>query len=59
MEQKGAEFHRRVRSGYHQLAKRDPDHVLLIDATGDEDSVHRTAMDAIEKKLSGSLAGNI
>jgi dTMP kinase len=59
MEQKGAEFHRRVRSGYHQLAKADPDHVLLIDATGDEDSVHRTAMDAIEKTLAGLRTSSV
>ena len=51
MEQKGAEFHRRVRQGYHRLVKEDPDHVLLIDATGDEDSVHQTAMAAIESRL--------
>ena len=51
MEQKGAEFHRRVRTGYHQLAKSDPDHVLLIDATAAEEVVHQVALGAIEQAL--------
>jgi len=52
MEQKGAEFHRRVRAGYHRLADTDPERFLLIDATGDEDSVYRLATDAIAANLS-------
>ena len=51
MEQKGSAFHRRVREGYHQLAESDPEGVILIDATGDEESVHRAAMSAITSKL--------
>ena len=52
MEQKGGEFHRRVRAGYHGLVDNDPDRFLLIDASGDEDAVHRLAMDAIAANLS-------
>jgi dTMP kinase len=51
MEQKGAEFHRRVRDGYHALFTADPEHVLLIDATGDADSVYARAIAEIEAKL--------
>ncbi len=51
MEQKGAAFHRRVRDGYHQLAKEDPEHVLLIDATAPEDVVERIAAAAILDRL--------
>jgi dTMP kinase len=51
MEQKGAEFHRRVRDGYHALFTADPEHVLLIDATGDADSVYARAISEIEAKL--------
>jgi dTMP kinase len=52
MEQKGGEFHRRVRAGYRRLVDNDPDRFLLIDASGDEDAVHRLAMDAIAANLS-------
>ncbi|MDG2477059.1 MAG: dTMP kinase [Phycisphaerales bacterium] len=52
MEQKGAEFHRRVRDGYQKLASEDPRHFILIDATLDEDTVYKTAMKAIEVSLS-------
>ena len=52
MEQKGAEFHRRVRDGYQMLASEDPRHFILIDATLDEDTVSETAMKAIEVSLS-------
>ncbi len=52
MEQKGAEFHRRVRDGYQKLASEDPRHFILIDATLDEDTVSKTAMKAIEVSLS-------
>jgi dTMP kinase len=39
MEQKGAQFHRRVRQGYLDQARTDPDHYLVVDATGDADAV--------------------
>ncbi|MBT4767421.1 MAG: dTMP kinase [Phycisphaerae bacterium] len=52
MEQKGAEFHRRVRDGYQKLASEDPRHFILIDATLDEDTVYEAAMKAIEVSLS-------
>jgi dTMP kinase len=32
MEQKGAEFHRQVRAGYLDQAKKDPEHYAVIDA---------------------------
>lgn len=51
MERKGAEFHSRVRDGYHALAEADPQHVLLIDARGDADDVFRKACVAIEATL--------
>jgi dTMP kinase len=52
MEQKGAEFHRRVRDGYHQLVADDPNHFILVDARSDEDAVSVIAMKAIEARLS-------
>lgn len=39
MEQKGAEFHRRVRAGYLQQARERPDRHLVVDASKDPDAV--------------------
>ncbi len=39
MEQKGAEFHRKVRAGYLQQEKNDPEHYAVIDARHDPDRV--------------------
>ena len=39
MEQKGAIFHERVRQGYLQQAREDPDRVTVLDATQDADAV--------------------
>lgn len=39
MEQKGAEYHRRVREGYLEQAQRDPARHLVIDATQTPDRV--------------------
>ena len=39
MEQQPAEFYERVRDGYRELAKREPDRILLIDGAGDADHV--------------------
>lgn len=39
MEQKGVEFHRKVRAGYLQQAKDDPAHYAVIDARLDPDQV--------------------
>ena len=39
MEQQPAEFYERVREAYRELAKRDPDRVVLIDASGPADQI--------------------
>ncbi len=39
MEQKGQEFHRRVREGYLGQARRDPDGHLVVDARAEADAV--------------------
>lgn len=39
MEAKGSEFHRRVRKGYHDQAKQDPEHVVLIDAMRTQEAI--------------------
>lgn len=48
MESKGAAFHARVRAGYLDQAARDPDHYLVIDATGTEPEVHAGLLASLE-----------
>ncbi|MEX2670530.1 MAG: dTMP kinase [Phycisphaeraceae bacterium] len=47
MEQKGSAYHRRVRQGYLDQAKADPDHHLLIDARGEADAVFASLCDTL------------
>jgi len=48
-ELQGLEFHDAVRAGYLQLAKEEPDRILVVDATKDPEVV----MEEIIKKLEG------
>ncbi len=50
MEAKGHEFHQRVREGYLAQAQADPEHTIVIDATRDEQSVHRALLDALKAR---------
>lgn len=53
IERKGAAFHRRVRDGFLDQAKRDPDRYLVIDASGDADAVFAALLGALEGRLGG------
>jgi len=48
MEIKGDDFHRRVREGYLQQVKADPERHLLIDARGSEEAVFERLLKAME-----------
>jgi dTMP kinase len=48
MELKGIEFHRRVRQGFLAQAHSQPDQYLVIDASGDADSVAQALVSALE-----------
>lgn len=51
MEVKGMDYQRKVRNGYLEQARNDPDRYLVIDAAGDEDTV----FDRLLKGLRGAL----
>lgn len=51
MEQKGAEYHRRVRQGYLDQAARDPERYLIIDATQAPDHVFTALLDGLRQHL--------
>ncbi len=48
MEQKGAEYHRRVRQGYLDQAAKDPQRHLVIDARADADTVFKRLLAGLE-----------
>ncbi len=50
-ERMGAAFHRRLREGYLDIARREPDRCVLVDARGDLDAVHRDILGAVHERL--------
>ena len=51
MEKENREFHSRVREGYLQLARQEPDRIKLICVTGSIEEVHRTVVTLVEPFL--------
>jgi dTMP kinase len=51
MESKGPAFHARVRQGYLDQARDDPDRVALIDATRSEDQVFDALVATLDRRL--------
>ncbi len=51
MEAKGAAFHRRVRAGYHDQARQDPERVVLIDAMRSEGEVFEAVLAALRDRF--------
>ena len=51
MEQKGLEFQRRVREGYLDQVRRDPDGYLLIDASQEPDVVFESLLAGLRERL--------
>ncbi|MEU0314781.1 dTMP kinase [Nocardioides sp. NPDC006273] len=51
MEQESVEFHQRVREAFVALAKRDPDHYLVLDARAPVEEIHAAVLARLEPKL--------
>jgi dTMP kinase len=51
-----AAFHERLRQGFQQIAATDPQRCVVIDASGDVDNVHRSALAAVAARLEARLA---
>ncbi|HVZ94113.1 MAG TPA: dTMP kinase [Phycisphaerales bacterium] len=54
MEQKGLEFHRKVRAGYLEQAKRWPERYLVVDASKDADDVTKQLLAGVRQRV-GSM----
>jgi dTMP kinase len=49
MESEPLEFHERVRQGFLDLAKRDPARYLVVDASGDRESITELIIETVER----------
>lgn len=52
-ERMGAAFHERLRQGFLEIARTDPDRCVVIDAVQDMESVHQTVVRAVKGRLLG------
>lgn len=51
MENSGNDFFNRVRNGYLELAKQEPERIKVVDSTKSIEEVHQSAIKIIENKL--------
>lgn len=50
-ESKGLAFHERLRAGYLEIARREPDRCVVIEANAEVDAVTAAISDAVDQKL--------
>ena len=50
------DFHEKLRQGFRQIAAENPSRCVLVDASGDPQSVHRAVLQAVGPRLSVVLA---
>ncbi len=55
-ERMGPDFHRRIRDGFMDIARRDPERCAVIDADQTPEDVHRAILNLIELRLGTVLA---
>lgn len=53
LESAGIEFHNRVRNGYLELAKQEPQRIKVLDASKTIDEIHNNVINIIEKTING------
>jgi dTMP kinase len=49
----GIDFHRRLRAGFLDIAKAEPERCVVIDAGGGEDQIAEAVWQAVGKQLGG------
>lgn len=54
-EQKDRAFHERLRQGFLDIARREPQRCVVIDADADVETVHRAMIDAVRERLGVGL----
>lgn len=58
-EQETMAFHEQIRHGYLQLAKRFPERIVRVDASGDQDATARAVWEATKARLSADSSGAV
>ncbi|MBV8508456.1 MAG: dTMP kinase [Alphaproteobacteria bacterium] len=53
------DFHERLHLGYRQIAAGNPIRCILIDASGDPQTVHRAVLQAVEQRLGAAVAPHL
>lgn len=53
MELENIDFHRKVREGYLELARREPDRIKVLNAEEAPDEIFRRIIEIVESKISG------
>ena len=56
-ERMGPAFHQRLRDGFLDIARRDPERCAVVDATRDRDAVHEWILTLVHNRLGVKLAG--
>jgi dTMP kinase len=54
-ERESVTFHQRVREGYLEIARKEPNRVMVIDAFLDKSEIHRIICDIVETRLGATL----
>jgi dTMP kinase len=52
-ERKGLEFHQRLRAGFLEIARAEPERCIVVDAAGAKDDVARAVWDAVAARIPG------
>ncbi len=55
MDRLAVEFHQRVRAGYLEMARREPERWLVVDASASVEEIHRCICAQVEEKLRSLL----
>ena len=50
-----ADFHARIRAGFHDIARREPQRCLVLDAARDAEAVYATIADTLRQRLGAPL----
>jgi dTMP kinase len=54
-ERKDRAFHEKLRQGFLDIAAREPQRCVMIDATGDVDAVHQAVLAAVRERLTSKV----
>jgi len=54
-EKLGADFHARIRAGFHEIARREPTRCVVLDAARDKEAVYASITETLRQRLGAPL----